>query len=462
MGVQGADDSGAVPPARSDETMRPTGMRGFTIVWAGQLVSLLGTGMTQFAITIWAWQTTGTATTLALVGFFTAVPQILTSPLAGAIVDRYDRKHVMILSDLAAGLATAALLVLHSGGHLQIWHLYVISAFSGAFGAFQFPAYSATVSTMLPKEQYGRASGMIALAEAASGIVAPISAGILLNVMGIGAIMIIDILTFIVAIGALLVIYIPQPHLEETAKAERGSIWEDSVFGFRYIFKRPGLLGLLTVFLLMNFILSFSFTLFAPMILARTGDDTLILGAVQSAFGVGGIVGGVLMSAWGGPKKKINGVIFGMAIVSLITSFFGIGRNMTLWAPTAFLVMAFLPILNGSSQAIWQSKVPPEMQGRVFATRSLIARVASPLSMAITGPLADWIFEPAMMSGGSLVPVFGWLVGTGPGAGIAVLFVVMGVFGSITSLAGYSIRSIRDLETLIPDHDAPSGQVEPS
>ncbi len=462
MGAKGADDSGAVPPARPDETRRPTGMKGFTIIWAGQLVSLLGTGMTQFAITIWAWQTTGIATTLALVGFFTAVPQILTSPLAGAIVDRYDRKHVMILSDLAAGIATVAFLVLYSGGHLQVWHLYVISAFSGAFGAFQFPAYSATVSTMLSKEQYGRASGMIALAEAASGIVAPISAGILLNVIGIEGIMAIDILTFIVAIGALLMTYIPQPHLEETAKAERGSIWEDSVFGFKYIFKRPGLLGLLTVFLLLNFILSFSFTLFAPMILARTGDDTLILGAVQSAFGVGGIVGGVLMSAWGGPKKKINGIILGMAITSLITCFFGIGRNMTLWAPTAFLVMAFLPILNGSSQAIWQSKVPPAMQGRVFATRSLIARVASPISMAITGPLADWVFEPAMMPGGSLVPVFGWLVGTGPGAGIAVLFVVMGVFGSITSLAGYSIRSIRDLETLIPDHDAPSGQVEPS
>jgi hypothetical protein len=149
-----------------------------------------------------------------------------------------------------------------------------------------------------------------------------------------------------------------------------------------------------------------------------------------------------------------------MTIYSLITCFFGIGRNMALWAPSAFLVMAFLPILNGSSQAIWQSKVPPEMQGRVFATRSLIARVASPLSMAITGPLADWILEPAMMPGGSLVPVFGWLVGTGSGAGIAVLFVVMGIFGSVTSLAGYSIRSIRDLETLIPDHDAPSGQAE--
>jgi len=456
MSPKGVNESGSDSTSSSNETNHPTGFRGFTIIWAGQFVSLLGTGMTQFAITIWAWQTTGVATTLALVGFFSAVPMIITSPLAGAIVDRYDRKHVMILSDLAAGIATAVLLILHSRGNLQIWHLYITSAFSGAFGAFQFPAYSATVSTMLPKEQYGRANGMIALAEAASGIIAPISAGILLNSIGILGIMVFDIVTFIVAIGALFMITIPQPHLEGREKVERVSIWEDSIFGFKYIFKRTGLLGLLTVFLLSNFILSFSFTLFSPMILLRTNNDTLILGAVQSAFGVGGVAGGIIMSVWGGPKKKINGVILGMAVTSLITCFFGIGSNMTIWAPTAFLTMALIPILNGSSQAIWQSKIPPELQGRVFSTRALIARLANPISMAIAGPLADWVFEPAMMPEGSLVSIFGWLVGTGPGAGIAVIFVIMGVLGFITSLAGYTIRSIRDLEIIIPDHDAMS------
>jgi len=255
MSPKGVNESGSDSTSSSNETNHPTGFRGFTIIWAGQFVSLLGTGMTQFAITIWAWQTTGVATTLALVGFFSAVPMIITSPLAGAIVDRYDRKHVMILSDLAAGIATAVLLILHSRGNLQIWHLYITSAFSGAFGAFQFPAYSATVSTMLPKEQYGRANGMIALAEAASGIIAPISAGILLNSIGILGIMVFDIVTFIVAIGALFMITIPQPHLEGREKVERVSIWEDSIFGFKYIFKRTGLLGLLTVFLLSNFIL---------------------------------------------------------------------------------------------------------------------------------------------------------------------------------------------------------------
>jgi len=452
-----SSESESDPPIQPNKTLPSTGFRGFTIIWAGQLVSLLGTGMTQFAITIWAWQTTGVATALALVGFFTVVPQILTSPLAGAIVDRYNRKHIIILSDLAAGLATVFLLILHSSGNLQIWHLYIASAFSGAFGAFQFPAYSATVSTMLHKEQYGRANGMIALAEAASGIIAPIAAGLLLNKIGIGGIMVFDVITFIVAIGALFIIYIPQPHLEGEVKVERVSLWEDSFFGFKYIFKRKGLLGLLLVFLLSNFIFGFSFTLFSPMILSRTGDDTLILGAVQSAFGVGGVVGGVIMSAWGGPKKKVNGVIFGMAAVSLITCFFGIGRDMTIWAPTAFLTMALIPILNGSSQSIWQSKVPPEMQGRVFSTRAIIARFANPISMAISGPLADWVFEPAMMPGGNFVSTFGWLVGTGPGAGIAVLFVIMGILGFVITIAGYSVRSIRDLESIIPDYDTTIG-----
>ena len=440
-----------------DQTRRPTGMRGFTIIWIGQLVSLLGTGMTQFALTIWAWQTTGEATALALVAFFTAVPQILTSPLAGAIVDRHDRKHVMMLSDLAAGIATAAVLLLHTSGNLQVWHLYITGAFTGAFSAFQFPAYSAAVSTMLPKEQYGRASGMISLAEAASGIIAPIAAGILLGVVGIGGIMAFDIITFIVAIGTLLVIYIPKPMSTGLEGDKPRSIWEDSIYGFRYIFERPSLVGLLAVFLSINFILSFSFTLFAPMILARTGDNTMVLGSVQSAFGVGGILGGLLMSAWGGPKRRIHAVLLGCAITSLGTCLFGIGRGLTVWAAAAFAIMIIIPILNGSSQAIWQTKIPPQIQGRVFATRALLARIAQPLGMAVTGPLADLIFEPAMMPGGRLAPMFGWLVGTGPGAGMALVFVFMGIIGTLPCLMGYAFDAVRNMEDILPDYDMIQG-----
>jgi MFS family permease len=439
-------------------------MRGFTIIWFGQLVSLLGTGMTQFALTIWAWQATGEATALALVALFTAVPQIITSPLAGAIVDRYDRKHVMMLSDLAAGISTVVVLLLYTGGSLQVWHLYITAAFTGAFSSFQFPAYSAAVSTMLPKEQYGRASGMISLAEAASGIIAPIAAGIALTLVGIGGIMAFDVITFVVAIGSLLVIHIPPPETTAEDAAGQRSIWEDSMFGFKYIFARPSFVGLLAVFLALNFVSGFSFTLFAPMILARTGDNTLILGSVQSAFGVGGIIGGLLMSAWGGPKRKIHGVLLGSIIMSLGTCFFGIGRSPLIWAAVSFALMVLLPVLNGSSQAIWQAKIPPHIQGRVFSTRALMARVAQPISLALTGPLADWVFEPAMMPGGRLAPMFGWLVGTGPGAGMALIFIIMGILGTLPGLIGYSFNAVRKIEDIIPDHDADStgtGEDEP-
>jgi MFS family permease len=428
-------------------------MKGFTIIWIGQFISLLGTGMTQFALTIWAWKMTGTATALALMGFFTAIPQIITSPLAGVIVDRWDRKYVMMLSDLAAGLATTAILLLFQGGHLKVWHLYVSGAFTGAFQAFQFPAYSAATSTMLEKEQYGRASGMISLAESASGIIAPIAAGIAINIVDLGIIFLFDIATFVIAIGALILIYIPRHHISELPEDKKSSIWEDSLYGFRYIFRRPSLFGILMIFLSLNLILSFSFTLFSPMILARTGDNTIILGSVQAAFGLGGIIGGILMSVWGGPKKRIHGILLGCVLGSLGTSFFGLGRDLTIWGPTAFIIMLIMPILNGSSQAIWQSKVPPQVQGRVFATRSLLARIAQPLGMALTGPLADWIFEPAMMPDGSLAMLFGWLVGTGPGAGMALVFVFMGIIGTLPCLVGYTIDSVRNIEDILPDHD---------
>jgi hypothetical protein len=207
------------------------------------------------------------------------------------------------------------------------------------------------------------------------------------------------------------------------------------------------------IFLSLNLILSFSFTLFSPMILARTGDNTIILGSVQAAFGVGGIIGGILMSVWGGPKRRIHGILLGCTLGSLGTSFFGLGRDLTIWGPTAFIIMLIIPILNGSSQAIWQSKVPPQVQGRVFATRSLLARIAQPLGMAITGPLADWIFEPAMMPEGSLAKLFGWLVGTGPGAGMALVFVFMGIIGTLPCLIGYTIDPVRNIEDILPDHD---------
>lgn len=448
-----------VPPPPEATRIFLSGMRGFTIVWIGQLISLLGTGMTRFALTIWAWQVTGEATALALVGFFTFAPTVLMSPVAGALVDRWNRKLVMMLSDLAAGVSTAVVLILHAGGVLEIWHLYLMGAFTGVFQAFQFPAYSAAVTLMISKEQYGRANGMIGLAGSASNIIAPILAGILIGTIGITGIMTFDVFTFIVAILALLLVHIPQPLPSKEGREVKTSLWRDSLYGFKYIYERPSLLGLLLVFLAVNLTLSISFTLLAPMILTRTSNNSMVLGAVQSAFGVGGVVGGLIMSAWGGPRRRINGVLIGMALQFVFgQTLMGLGRGPYVWAAAAFSTLFLLPIVNGCSQAIWQAKVPPAVQGRVFATRRLIAQISNPVGTVLAGPLADYVFGPAMMPGGILTPVFGWLVGAGTGAGMSLMFVMTGALGTIVSIGAYAFRTIRNVEDILPDHDADKEQ----
>jgi DHA3 family macrolide efflux protein-like MFS transporter len=433
------------------------GMTAFTIIWAGQFVSFLGTQMSRFALTIWTWDKTGAATAIALSNLFFMAPQMLMKPLAGALVDRWDRRLVMMLSDLGAGLSTIAIYLLMSANVLELWHLYAAFAFAGAFQAFQFPAYSAAVSTMISKEQYTRASGMLSLARSASGIFGPVAAGILLNVIRTNGILLFDILSFVVAISVLLMVHIPQPDMTETAKR---SLLEDSVFGFKYILERPSLLGLQLVFFSINFTAVLCYSLMAPMILSRTGNDTLALGSVQSAFGVGGVVGGLLLSTWGGPKRRVYGVLGGMFLSSLLgVTLMGLGRSTPVWIAAAFFNMIFLPLINGSNQAIWQAKVPPEMQGRVFATRSLIAQVSAPVATGIAGPLADQILLPGMMAGGGLAPIFGWLVGTGPGTGISLLFVTMGLFGMAIGLGGYLTPHVRNVEDIIPDYDELAAEI---
>jgi DHA3 family macrolide efflux protein-like MFS transporter len=430
-----------------------TGMRGFTFIWLGQFTSLLGSSMTNFALTIWAWEKTGTATALALTGLAFVLPNILVYPIAGALVDRWNRKLVMMISDLAAGIGTIFIFLLHISGSLQIWHLYIIFMFMGLFQSFQFPAYSAAVSTMIDKEQYGRANGMLSLARSASNVFAPIAAGILLSVVNISGILLFDVISFVIAIGTLTLVYIPQP-ATQTEKQIKTSLLEDSLFGFKYILTRRGLLGLQLIFFLINFTGSLCFPLLAPMILSQTGNDTVVLGTVQSAFGVGGVVGGLLLSAWGGPKKKIHGVLAGMTISSLFgITLLGLGDSVYLWVIGAFIMMVLNPIINGSNQAIWQSKVSPEIQGRVFSARAFIATISQPIAMAITGPLADGFLLPGMMDGGVLAPIFGWLVGVGPGKGISLLFLAVGLISSLVGLGAYLIKDIKNVELTLPDHD---------
>ncbi|HNB54823.1 MAG TPA: MFS transporter [Anaerolineales bacterium] len=434
------------------KTRRPAGMAAFTTIWLGQLISVLATNMTGFALTIWAYEKTGQATALALVQVFFMAPFLLTSLFAGVMVDRYNRKTMMAVSDIGAGTATIIILVLNAMGVLQVWHLYVAALIQGTFNSFQWPAYSAAISLMVPKEQYGRVNGMMSLVEMGPGVLAPMLAGALLPFIGLTGILTIDVVTFILAVGALMLVFIPQPKQTEEGKKAQGNVFKEASFGFKYIIERPSLLGLQLVFFFANFFSGIGFAIVAPMILSRTGNNELIYGSVQSIGAIGGIVGGIAMSAWGGFKRRVHGVLLGWIFSGITMIFVGWGTGLVVWGVAFFLNALVIPLVNGSNQAIWQAKVAPDLQGRVFSTRRLIAWFSSPLTPLIGATLADYVLEPAMKTNGGLVQTFGWLVGTGPGAGMALIMIVSAIFAGMVGVLGYLFPAVRDAEDLLPDH----------
>lgn len=429
-------------------------MRTFMIIWFGQLVSLLGTGMTRFALLIWAYEQTGSATTLALLGFFSFILHVVFSPIAGVLVDRWDRRRVMMVTDLGAGLMTAALLVLYSMDGLQIWHLYLAEALTGAFEAFQIPAYAAATTTLVPKSQYARVNGLRTLALSTSQVIAPFLGGLVLRTAGLQGVMVFDLLTFGVAISTLMLTRIPRP--ESSTAAARGSFWHEMTYGFLYIWQRPGLRGLLAIFTGVNLLAALTYYGVMPaMILARSGGDELALATVQGALGAAGVVGAILISALGLPRRRIHAAL-GMTSISFLFGdfLFAVGRTLPAWTFAALVSAFFVPFIISGNRAIWQVKVAPDVQGRVFAVQNMLNMATAALGYLIAGPLADQIFEPAMQPGGAWVGVFGNLVGTGPGAGMALMFVVTSLCGMTICVLGYLFPSIRRVEAELPDHDA--------
>lgn len=437
-----------------NSSKRPSGMFAFTVVWLGQIVSVLASSMSQFGLTIFMYEKTQSATALGLMQVFYFVPFLLISPIAGVMVDRHNRKMMMMVSDLAAGLATIGILLVLYFGVWQFWQMYLAAVIFGLGTAFQWPAYSAAISTMVSKEQLGRANGMMSLMEAGPGVVAPILAGALLPIIKLTGILFFDVATFILAIGALLIVHVPQPvRTEEGAKASGGML-KEAAYGFKYIFARPSLLGLQLVFFAGNLFAGMAFTLLAPMILSRSGNNSLLFGSAQSAGAIAGLVGGVLMSIWGGFKRRVHGVLFGWIISGIGMAIIGLAGGLPIWITGLAISSIVIPLVNGSNQAIWQSKVAPDLQGRVFASRRLIAWITNPISPIIAGTLADFILEPAARAGTGLPAAFSWLVGTGPGSGMGLLIVFCGLVGVLVGVMGYFVPAIYNAETILPDHDA--------
>lgn len=429
-------------------------MRSFLVIWGGQVVSMIGTSMTRFALLVWAWESTGRATSLSLLLFFQIGATVLFSPLAGALVDRWDRKRVMMLSDLGAGAATAALLALLLAGRLELGALYAAALVAGAFEAFQFPAYSAAVTLLMPERHYARASGLVSLAQSGSMVLGPPLAGALLPFVGYTNILLIDLGTIGVALLTLAWIRVPPaPPVEAGDEDEAPGLAAAMSYGFRYIARRRGLLGLQTLLAAGNLLLIFGVVLRAPMVLARTGGDQLALGQVMAAAGLGGVLGGLTLAVWGGPRRRIRGLLAGWFLSSLGNVLLGFGRTLGWWLTGAFLYPFWVTLTNGLNQAIWQSKVAPALQGRVFAARRLIAQLSLLPGMLAAGPLVDHVLAPALPRGGPLAPLLG--SGTAAAAGLAIGATAL--LALVVTSAGAASKAIRSVEEDLPDHRATAG-----
>ena len=443
----------AIPPKA---VTPPTGMKSFLIIWLGELVSILGSGLTSFGLGVTIYQKTGQATPFALTVLFSSLPSILLLPVAGSLADRWNRRRIMILADAGAALVTGCAALLLFFGDLQIGHIYLIALGSSIFGAFQEPAYTASITMLVPKQELARASGMVQMGQAIQNIITPLLGGLLFVAIKMQGIILIDFITFFFAIAALLIVAIPQPEKSTEAGATpsrtQNQVWNDAAFGWNYIRARSGLFGLLLYFAMVNFLLNFSMVLSSPLVLSRHSPS--ILGIVQTVAGVGMLAGGIALSAWGGPKtgRRIPLVIvmIGAAMLGIILA--GIRPQAFFVCAGMFILLFVVPIASGLSQAVWQTKVAPDVQGRVFSIRAMISRSMMPLAFLLAGPMADRIFEPWMQTGAALASTFlGALLQTGAGRGIGLIFVLSGLVGVLVTFLVFANPHIRLLEDELPD-----------
>jgi MFS family permease len=336
-------------------------------------------------------------------------------------------------------------------GHLEVWHVYIGVLASSTFAAIQVPAYMALMSQIVPKHQLGRANGMNEFSWATGQVIAPLAAGFLVTVISIYGVMLIDAVTFLVAVAAVLAVPVRRLRVapSEEAAAAGESLTREMAFGWKYIVARPGLLGLVGFFFIVNFSMGAFNALFTPLVLSFAEAD--VLGTLLSVGSIGLVVGGVVMSMWGGPRRRVHGVLGLAPIFGLGLMLMGAQPAPVLIGAAAFMFFVTHPIINGADHALWQSKVPLDVQGRVFATRRAIENASSLLAFLIAGPLADGLFEPLLATGGPLSASIGAVIGEGPGRGIGLIFVLMGIPPILATVFGYASSRLRHIDDELPD-----------
>ncbi len=421
-------------------------MRSFVIVWFGQLVSITGTTLTAFGLQFFIYTETQSVTRVALIALAYTLPAVVLAPLAGSVADRADRRLVMLLSDVGAGAATLLMLWVLLTGDLPFWFICVATAIGSSANAFQTPAWTASIAVLVPRSQLGRANGMVQFNEGLAVVIAPALAGVLLTTVGLAGVLIVDAVTF--GIGVLTLALVRFPAYQRDKSSDR-SVRSDSRFAWRYLRERPGLFWLLWIYSGVNFMFSMTLVLIIPLVVSFSTEAAV--GVILSVSGVGAVIGAIIVSAYGEPKRLVRTILGGIFISGLLSAVSGVRASLIVIAVPTVLVFLLTPIINGASQVIWQTKVAEGSQGRVFSLRRMIGQAISPIAILLAGPLADNIFEPALAEDGSLAGTVGQLIGTGGGRGIGFLHVVAGVGVALLAVAGWMAPHVRNIETELPD-----------
>lgn len=430
-----------------EPSVRATDWRSFLTVWFGQTASAIGTNATYYGLGIWTFQETGSTSALSLVILAALFPQLAVLPFSGTLIDRYDRRRLMLASDSGAALATAVLLVMFAGGRLTVLNLGVLVAIGSLFQGIQAPAFNAVATTLVGPGQRGRAGGLLQIGRAVPTVFGPIIAGAMVAAVGIVGVFYVDLTSFLVAVVTLALVRIPATMRTEEGQVGRGSVRGEVLAALRYLRTKPGLVYLIVYVSLANFALAF-FNVYVFPVLLGIGDERL-LGVVAGLGSTGMIAGAALMSLWGGPSRRMPLIYAAGVVMTAGMIGFGLFRNPVALAGSLVVLFFALAVGNSSTHPIWQSKVEEDLQGRVFSLRRFASAATMPISYLLAGPLVDRVLDPAVEPGdGGLLAA---VVGTGAGRGAAAGVLLLGLVALASTVWGWSVPALRRIETDLPD-----------
>ncbi len=427
-------------------------LKAFLLLWGSQSLSFLGSSMTGYALLIWVYQQNNSALGVSLLAVCSYLPSILLSFFAGTFADRHDRKKIMLYSDSIAAVGTLSILLLISLGRLEIWHIYLFNMLNSIMGAFQAPANTVTVSELVPAQYYHKIGGFQSISDSAVGILTPALATMLMTFFGINVILTVDIVSFLIAfISLLLFVRLPARQDKALKSNTESTFLQDCRAGFLFLKHHAAILKLILYFTMINLIAYIGgggiTTTVTAMILSRIPDGKLILGAVSSAVSLGTLFGGILVTFMTPPRRRVFVIFFSCGLSFFICDLaLGLSQSPTIWIAANFIGNIPLAFLSANQSAILRSNVPIEMQGRVFSARSTLQFCTVPLGYLFGGLLADYVFEPLMRSTTGLKHFLTHLVGDGPGSGIAVMFILTGLSGTILSISALYNRTLKTLD----------------